>query len=135
MSSLSNHLAIKTWLAGAGLALVLLNAAPAPAASLYSCPGTGGGQYNLCGFYVANYPGISLETVTPQLYVFSPGTYNLALTVRSNTYDGLLLGSNATTVVLTTAPTPVSTAQPNRAASASGNSRSIFTTERRDITA
>jgi len=107
MSSLSNHLAIKTWLAGAGLALVLLNAAPAPAASLYSCPGTGGGQYNLCGFYVANYPGISLETVTPQLYVFSPGTYNLALTVRSNTYDGLLLGSNATTVVLTTAPTPV----------------------------
>src|SRR3954465_16015669 len=39
-----------------------------------------------------------------------------------------------TRAVLMTAPTPVITAQPNRAASSSGSSRSIFTSERRDTT-
>ena len=41
----------------------------------------------------------------------------------------------ASFAVLTTAPTPVSTAQPNSAASASGSSGSIFTSERRDTVA
>ena len=40
-----------------------------------------------------------------------------------------------TCAVLTTAPTPVSTAQPNSAASSSGTSGSILTTEWRDTVA
>ena len=40
-----------------------------------------------------------------------------------------------TCAVLTTAPTPVSTAQPNSAASSNGSSGSILTSERRDTTA
>lgn len=40
-----------------------------------------------------------------------------------------------TRAVFTTAPTPVSTAQPNSAASISGTSGVIFTRERREITA
>ena len=40
-----------------------------------------------------------------------------------------------TFAVLTTAPTPVSTAQPNSAASSSGSSGSILTSERRETVA
>ena len=40
-----------------------------------------------------------------------------------------------TCAVLTTAPTPVSTAQPNSAASSSGTLESIFTSECRDSVA
>ena len=40
-----------------------------------------------------------------------------------------------TCAVFTTAPTPVSTAQPKSAASSSANSGSIFTAERRETTA
>jgi hypothetical protein len=40
-----------------------------------------------------------------------------------------------TRAVFTTAPTPVSTAQPNRAASSSGSSGSTFTSDRRETVA
>jgi len=49
------------------------------------------------GFYVPSYPGNSLDSA--RLVFSSPtaGSYTLRLTVRSNTYDGPLIASDATT--------------------------------------
>ena len=52
------------------------------------------------GFYVPNFPGNSLDSA--RLVFSSPtaGSYTVRLTVRSNTYDGIVLGSDATTFTL-----------------------------------
>ena len=84
---------------------------PAPASfasTLLNCPYSSGGLPSTCGFYIPSYPGISLDSVTLQLFnVPTPGTYNLTLTVRSNVYNGPILGTATTTAAISGSLTPV----------------------------
>lgn len=89
--------------ASALAAAALLGPAPATAqiATLYSCPdnGTGGDQVTR-GFYVTNYPGATLETVTLRYYSGSgDGDYTVSLTARLSTYDGTIIGSTQTRTI------------------------------------
>lgn len=72
----------------------------ASAEVLLSCPGAGGGDWNTRGFYVPQYPGVTLDSARLQLQAYSPGTHTLTLTVRSNTYDGVILGVATNIVAL-----------------------------------
>lgn len=65
--------------------------------SLLVCTNGDTGDFYYRGFYVPNYPGNSLDSA--RLVFSSPtaGSYNVRLTVRSNTYDGIVLGSDTTT--------------------------------------
>lgn len=67
--------------------LMLLNTATSHASVLYSCPGGAGDDFNSRGFYMPSYPGITLDSATLKLLGYSPGTYQVSLTVRSNTYN------------------------------------------------
>ncbi|MFT3791728.1 MAG: hypothetical protein QM741_11795 [Rudaea sp.] len=79
------------------LAAVLGLAPAARAATLYSCPGNGtanGWDYIDRGFYVTDYPGTTLDSVT--LIYHGPagdGSYTIALTAHLNSYDGAVIGS------------------------------------------
>ena len=53
-----------------------------------------------------SYPGISLDAATLQLFTFNPGTFSLTLTVRSNAYNGAVLGTATTTVTLDSSVSP-----------------------------
>lgn len=67
----------------------------AMAATLYSCPldGAGGDQVPR-GFYVTNYPGSTLDTVTLTYYPGSgDGAYTVSLTARLSAYDGTTIGT------------------------------------------
>jgi parallel beta-helix repeat protein len=66
------------------------------AETLLICTNGGTGDFYYRGFYVPNFPGNSLASA--RLVFSSPtaGSYNVRLTVRSNTYDGLVLGSDTT---------------------------------------
>ncbi len=85
------------------VALLLLFAGPAAhAATLYSCPtnDNGSGDRVDRGFYVTNYPGTTLDTLT-LLYVPASGVgdYTVSLTARLNTFDGPVLGATLTQIV------------------------------------
>jgi hypothetical protein len=81
------------------LVLVLL-ALVGRAETLLVCTNGETGDFYYRGFYVPNYPGNSLDSA--RLVFSSPtaGSYNVQLTVRSNTYDGIVLGSDTTTFTL-----------------------------------
>ena len=78
------------------LVLVLL-ALVGRADTLLVCTNGDTGDLYFRGFYVPSYPGNSLDSA--RLVFTSPtaGSYNVRLTVRSNTYDGIVLGSDTTT--------------------------------------
>lgn len=100
-SSLTKHTFARYTAAALLGGLVLLMTAICPASVLYSCPGSGGGgDFNTRGFYLTNYPGITLDSATLKLLGYSAGTYQVSLTVRSNTFGGPVLGTSAVTVGL-----------------------------------
>jgi len=80
-------------------------AAPTP---LFTCPMNfgAGGFSSVGGLYMPSYPGISLDAATLQLFTFNPGTFSLTLTVRSNAYNGAVLGTATTTVTLDSSVSP-----------------------------
>ncbi len=86
------------------------------AATLFTCSATNYGNPSSFGFYMPSYPGISLDTATLRLWTptGSGGAYNVLLTVRSNTYDGPILGSASASVALGSASlTPVTFVYPS----------------------
>lgn len=59
-----------------------------------------GGDLIERGFYVANYPGLSLNNATMSFSADTPGEYSFALTARRGTFDGSVIGvANAKVVV------------------------------------
>ena len=68
--------------------------------TLFSCTGRPGGDWSYRGFYLPNYPGISLDSATLRVSGTSAGSYTLSLTVRSNAYDGLVLGTATASAAL-----------------------------------
>lgn len=68
--------------------------------TLYSCTGRPGGDWSYRGFYLPSYPGMSLDSATLKVSGSVAGTYNLSLTVRSNAYNGLVLGSATASIAL-----------------------------------
>ena len=80
-------------------------AAPTP---LFTCPMNfgAGGFSSVGGLYMPSYPGLSLDAATLQLFTFNPGTFSLTLTVRSNAYNGAVLGTATTTVTLDSSVSP-----------------------------
>ena len=84
--------------------LMLLMTATSQASVLYSCPGGAGGDFNSEGFYMPSYPGITLDSATLKLLGYSSGTYQVSLTVRSNTINGPVLGTSTVTVALNAVP-------------------------------
>ena len=60
------------------------------------------------GFYVSEYPGVTLDTAQLRLQALVSGTHTITLTARSDAYDGAILGIATNVVTLTnTAPKPV----------------------------
>jgi len=84
--------------------LMLLNPAASQASVLYSCAGGGGGDFNSEGFYMPSYPGITLDSATLKLLGVNAGTYQVSLTVRSNAFNGPVLGTSTVTVALNAVP-------------------------------
>jgi hypothetical protein len=88
------------------LVVALAFAPGAQAVTLYSCPTGGGGDQLDRGFYVTNYPGITLDTVTLTYYAGSgDGTYTFALTPHLSTYDGAVIGTTQQQTVTLTGAT------------------------------
>ena len=80
--------------------LMFLMAATSQASVLYSCPGGAGGDFNSEGFYMPSYPGVTLDSATLKLLGEKAGTYQVSLTVRSNAYNGPVLGVSTVTITL-----------------------------------
>jgi len=59
------------------------------------------------GFYILNYAGTNLGTVTLGYVSFTPGSYSTSLTARLGTYDGSLLGTATSSNTLNTTETLV----------------------------
>src|SRR5271165_1163495 len=80
---------------------LLISAPTSQAAVLYSCPGTGiGGDLNTRGFYMTNFPAVTLDSATLKLIGPFAGTYQVTLTAYSNAYYGPILGASTVTVTL-----------------------------------
>ena len=82
----------------------LLVLRPAEAEVLLSCPGASLGDWNDRGFFLTNYPGITLESATLEVSAYTAGTYTLTLAVLSNSYDGPVLGSATNSLILDNVP-------------------------------
>ncbi|ABM32515.1 IPTL-CTERM sorting domain-containing protein [Paracidovorax citrulli] len=80
----------------------LLAPAFAGAATIVSCPAntnTGGDGISR-SFYLPNYAGTTLDTVTVNYGTATAGSYTVALEARLNAFDGTLVGTaNSTTTV------------------------------------
>ena len=77
------------------------------AQTVVSCPIGGGGDQITRGFYVQNYGGSTLGSVTLTYYTDGTvGTYTLSLTAHSGTYDGPILGTQTFTANLPGGATP-----------------------------
>jgi hypothetical protein len=92
-------------------ALLLLVAASVQAQTTFSCafdPAGGGDQVSR-GFYVTNYPGSSIGTVTVEGSANTAGTYTLSIVAHNGAYNGPVIGSTSASVSLGTGPalTPV----------------------------
>jgi len=72
-----------------------LSAAQARAATLYSCPPVADrfGDSVSNGFYVSNYPGTSLDTLTLTYGDRANASFIISVTARLNSYDGALIGT------------------------------------------
>ena len=83
-----------------------LTEAAAEPSVLLSCAGSPTGDSYDRGFYVVQYPGVSLNSARLELSADIAGSYALTLTVRSNTYDGPVLGTSTATATLASSITP-----------------------------
>ena len=86
----------------AAAAALLLAAPVANAAYTVDCPFTGGGDLISRGFYVDNYQGTSLGTVTLAHSAFAAGERTITLTARLSTFNGTSLGIASVTRVIGT---------------------------------
>lgn len=77
----------------AGAIECLCTAAPDPAAVLVECTEAVSGDMLSRGFYITNYPGVTLDSVTLEMSADQAGNYQLTLDVRAGAYDGALIGS------------------------------------------
>lgn len=69
---------------------------------LLSCPEAGAtGDFSDRGFYVPHYPGVMLDSARLRISAYLVGSYMVSLTVRSNTYDGAILGVATNTITFT----------------------------------
>lgn len=85
--------------------LWLASTATCHAVVLYSCPGVGsGGDASDRGFYMTNFPGVTMDSATLKFVGAIAGTYQVSLTVHSNAYNGPILGTSTITVVLNAYP-------------------------------
>jgi hypothetical protein len=73
-------------------------AAPAVAATIVSCPNSGGGGDQVTrGFYVQNYNGSTLDTVALTFVTGGGvGSYSVSLTAHAGAYDGPVIGTTQT---------------------------------------
>jgi hypothetical protein len=69
-------------------------------ALIFVAPDPSGGDFIDRGFYIRNYPGTSLSSVTLWMTGAVANTYTLNMTVRSGAYNGALIGSSNQTVAL-----------------------------------
>ncbi len=69
--------------------------------TLINCPPNTSGDHLRRGFYTESYPGSKLIQVDLFVSAQVAGEYTIAMTVRSETYDGPLIGRSLTTVTLT----------------------------------
>ena len=66
-----------------------------------SCPTYGQGGDGLGrGFYVVDYPATNLGRVEMVYWAFQEGTYAISMTVRRDTYDGPIVGTQVITLEL-----------------------------------
>lgn len=70
------------------------------AETLISCAGTPGGDSYVRGFYIPSYPGNSLDSARMEFSSTVVGSYTVQMTVRSNVYNGLVLGTATTSFTL-----------------------------------
>jgi hypothetical protein len=66
--------------------------------TVVSCPTGGGGDQITRGFYVSNYPGSNLGSVTLTYFPLASPPIPITLTARLGTYDGPILGTSTMTV-------------------------------------
>jgi len=66
--------------------------------TVVSCPTGGGGDQITRGFYVSDYPGSNLGTVTLTYFPLASPPVPITLTARLGSYDGPILGSSTMTV-------------------------------------
>lgn len=82
------------------LILTALIAPGAHAATTVSCPTNGGGDQVSRGFYVTNYAGLTLDTVTLTYYPGSgTGNYTVSLTPRLTSFSGTVVGTTQTATI------------------------------------
>jgi len=70
------------------------------AAVLVSCSSSLGSDWASRGFYIPSFPGASIDSVRLKVSGYMAGNYVLSLTVRSNAYNGPILGTATTSVSL-----------------------------------
>ena len=71
-----------------------------PARIIECISGAQGGDLIFRGFYIPNYPGNSLSRVELFLLADAPGNYTFLLELHTNTYNGVLLGTDTAAVTL-----------------------------------
>jgi plastocyanin len=108
----SHRTLVLTVLGAAAVALFgVLPVAPAAADTVVSCPfesAGGGDSTNSEGFYLSNYPGSSLDTVTMEFGAMA-NSYTFTLTARLGAFDGPVIGTETVPATLPSGPpiTPV----------------------------
>lgn len=60
---------------------------------LVNCTGNPGGDRYDRGFYIPNYPGNTLDSARMLFSSFDAGNYTVTMTVYSNSFDGLVIGT------------------------------------------
>jgi len=83
---------------------LVLTGTSIPPETLLNCSCQAGGDGYERGFYVPQFPGVTLTSTRLELSSDYTGTYVVMLTVRSNSYDGPLLGLSAVAVALNGCP-------------------------------
>ncbi len=88
----------KTLAFTAALAMAFCATSLAQISTLIDCPGkNSGGDQTFRGFYVPNYPGQSLNSVTVYMTIDDGGgtwPFQIGLTATENTYDGAVIASH-----------------------------------------
>jgi hypothetical protein len=73
--------------------LLCFGAGNSRADHLFTCPGEDQRDFIDRGFYVPSYPGNSLDYARLRFSSATVGSYTVTLTVRSNTYNGAIIGT------------------------------------------
>src|SRR5688572_22386311 len=80
--------------------LLIAIAVTSHAEVLLTCAGLPGGDRYDRGFYIPSYPGNSLDSAQLEFSASVAGSYTVTMTVRSNSYDGIVLGTSTATFAI-----------------------------------